>query len=446
MRPLYFQLYEEFRDKIIKGEYLPGSKLPSKRNLSTDLNLSRTTIENAYHMLLDEGYIYSRARSGFYVSQIEQLSIVRTNEPKIVIEEKVEYKYEFRTAQIDIESFPFTVFRQLARKAFEDEQVDLFNSVNSQGYGPLRQNIAHYLFNSRGVKCTMDQVIIGSSTEQLIDLLTDILEEHRFLIEYPSYPPIKNVLQKKNIYYEEIPVIEDGIEVRRVEESKFDTIYVTPSHQFPTGEVMSIENRTRLIKWTNEKETRYIVEDDYDSEFRYFKKPLPALQSLDTEGKVVYISTFSKSLFSSARIAYMVLPKCLMKKYLNLKHKESTTVPIHMQYIVSEFLSTGQFDRHLNKMRKTYEKKISYIIERLKPYPDIMISDEKTGMHFLLTVKDGNLEEILARAEVASLYIEPLKTYAKENQKAQFVIGFGGIEEDQLENHMNVLINVLLAL
>ena len=230
-----------------------------------------------------------------------------------------------------------------------------------------------------------------------------------------------------------------------VEQSDYEIVYVTPSHQFPTGEVMSIDNRTRLIKWANKSSDRYIVEDDYDSEFRYFKKPLPALQSLDTKNKVIYVSTFSKSLFPAVRIAYMVLPVHLIQTFQTLKYKESSTVPLHMQWIVSEFLSSGKVDRHLNKMRKVYENKITYILERLKKYPEISVQGEKTGMHFVLTVHDGDLETILDRAEAASLYIEPFKTYDEYTKSAKFVIGFGGVREKDLEAHMDVLIHVLLG-
>ena len=445
MRPLYVQLYEEFRDKIIQGEYKTGSRLPSKRNLSADLNLSGTTIENAYEMLLDEGYIYSKPRSGYFVSQIEQLPITRKNEPKLIEKETKTYTYEFKTAQVDLTHFPFAQFRQLSRKAFEDENTHLFMSGDKKGYWPLRQRIAQYVFNSRGVKCTPNQVIVGSSTEQLSELLTEILKTSRFLIENPSYPPIRNVLEKKSIEYQNVPVIENGIDMDIVEQSDYEIVYVTPSHQFPTGEVMSIDNRTRLIKWANKSSDRYIVEDDYDSEFRYFKKPLPALQSLDTKNKVIYVSTFSKSLFPAVRIAYMVLPVHLIQTFQTLKYKESSTVPLHMQWIVSEFLSSGKFDRHLNKMRKVYENKITYILERLKKYPEISVQGEKTGMHFVLTVHDGDLETILDRAEAASLYIEPFKTYDEYTKSAKFVIGFGGVREKDLEAHMDVLIHVLLG-
>ncbi|CAD2072078.1 PLP-dependent aminotransferase family protein [Phocicoccus pinnipedialis] len=445
MRPLYIQLYEEFRDKIIEGEYRAGTRLPSKRNLSADLNLSGTTIEHAYQTLMDEGYIYSKPRSGFFVSQIEQLPITRKHEPSLIHKEEEYFNYEFKTAQVDPTHFPYAQFRQLSRKAFEDENMELLISGDKEGYWPLRQAIAQYVFNSRGVKCTPNQVIVGSSTEQLSELITEILKTNRFLIEDPSYPPIRNVLEKKKIAYQNVPVIEHGIDMNIVEKSNFETVYVTPSHQFPTGEVMSIENRTRLIKWANKSKSRYIIEDDYDSEFRYFKKPLPALQSLDTKNKVIYISTFSKSLFPTVRIAYMVLPKHLIQKYQSLKHKENSTVSLHMQWIVSEFLRTGRFDRHLNKMRKVYENKISYIIKRLNEHPVISVRGEKTGMHFVLTVQDGDLNTILERAEKESLYIEPFKTYAEKTTSAKFVIGFGGVREEELEEHMDVLIRVLLG-
>lgn len=443
---LYLELYESLKRQIISGDYETDDKLPSKRQLEKHLNLSQTTIERAYELLLDEGFIYSKPRSGYYVSKLEVLPVVRKEIEEVSIQkDKKTYDYEFKTAQIDVEHFPFDMFRKLSRQVFDESFETLVNEDSKQGLFALRQQIATYLFNSRGVNASHDQIIIGSSTNQLIEHVVQILKKQKFMIEAPSYPPARDVLEKYNIDYIKIPLESDGICMESVKKSNHDVIFITPSHHFPTGTVLTIEKRTRLLKWAYEKNNRYIIEDDYDSEFRYFKKPLPALQSLDTENRVIYISTFSKALFPSLRMAYMVLPKELLQDFHQLKYIESNTVPIHMQQIMALFLRSGHFDRHLNKMRHIYKKKISYIIKRLKPYQDeLTISGEQAGMHFVLTVNnDLTLEECLMRARQNSLKIEPMYTYNKEHKEVSFVIGFGGIKFNELKKHMDVLIDTL---
>ncbi|MDN6837827.1 MAG: PLP-dependent aminotransferase family protein, partial [Staphylococcus equorum] len=318
---LYINLYENLKKQIIEGQYKSGDKFPSKRALGQHLSVSNTTIEHAYQILSDEGYIYAKPRSGYFVSDVETLPIItrdlhtsNTNyEQNNNNQTQQTYEFAFNLSEIDAEYFPMQQFRKYARDTFEDGQLNLLQHTNPKGEWTLRQEIAHYLFNSRGVACHPEQIIIGSSTEQLINLLTDILNKGRFLIENPSYPPIKQVLDKKQITYLQVPVNNTGIELEHFNESHNNIAYVTPSHQFPTGYVMNLKKRTQLIHWAQQFENRYIIEDDYDSEFRYFGKPIPALQSLDTKDKVIYISTFSKSLFPSCRVAYLVLPKKLLE-------------------------------------------------------------------------------------------------------------------------------------
>jgi GntR family transcriptional regulator/MocR family aminotransferase len=282
---LYVNLYETLKQQIIEGQYKSEDKFPSKRALGQHLSVSNTTIEHAYQLLLDEGYIYSKPRSGYFVSDIETLPIIPTNinhahqifsSNENFHNPKPDYDLAFNMSEIDTEYFPMKQFRKYAKDAFEDDELDLLLHASFKGEISLRQEIAHYLFNSRGVTCHPEQIIIGSSTEQLINLLTDILSNGKFLIENPSYPPIKQVLDKKQITYLQVPVSHTGIEIDYFQKSNNNIAYVTPSHQFPTGYVMSLKKRTQLINWAQQSEGRYIIEDDYDSEFRYFGKPIPA--------------------------------------------------------------------------------------------------------------------------------------------------------------------------
>ncbi|EKU47389.1 PLP-dependent aminotransferase family protein [Staphylococcus massiliensis] len=446
--PLYMQLYESLKEQIIEGQYESNERFPSKRQLSEHLNLSATTIEHAYQQLLEEGFIYSKPRSGYFVSEIETLPVVNRFKPVIESkeEEKPLYRYGFFLTEIDTSHFPFAQFRKYAKEAFNEDNRDLLKSGAPQGEMYLRKQIAHYLFNSRGVKCHPDQIIVGSSTKQLINLITELLPNDKFIIERPSYPPVKETLERKQIPYQSVEVASDGIEIKPIKSTTHNVLYVTPSHQFPTGATMHIKKRTQLLKWSREDAHRYIIEDDYDSEFRYYGKPLPALQSLDTSGKVIYISTFSKSLFPSCRIAYVVLPEALLARYKQLPSIENNSVPKHIQFMVSEFMASGGFERHLNKMRKIYKEKLQLILKALKPYKDqLKITGERTGMHFLLTVTNGlSLESCLSAAKDHQLYIKPLAHYdANYVDQPVFVISFGGIPTEEIREHVDILIKSL---
>lgn len=446
---LYLSLYKKLKNQIIEGQYQSDDKFPSKRQLSEHLSLSHTTIEHAYQLLLDEGFIYSKPRSGYYVSDIQSLPIINVRDTHTIEDTPntadTDYQYYFNLAEIDAEYFPLHLFRKYAKEVFEDDQLELLEKGDLQGEIALRQQIAHYLFNSRGVSCHPNQIIIGSSTEQLLNMVIELLNDSSFIIEKPSYPPIKHVLDKQQRPYIQATVEEDGINTSEVLNSKNDILYITPSHQFPTGYVMNLKKRTQLIKWSHQKASRYIIEDDYDSEFRYYGKPIPALQNLDKKDKVIYISTFSKSLYPSCRIAYIVLPNTLLSEYHAMGHKESNTVPVHIQQIIANFMSSGSFERHLNKMRKIYREKLSYILDKLTPYHhQLQIEGAFTGMHFTLTVKNGlTLEECIERAQQLKL---KLNVYNYDNQpqyEPKFILGFGGIPNDQLESHTDTLIKAL---
>ncbi|OHP71836.1 PLP-dependent aminotransferase family protein [Staphylococcus sp. HMSC062C03] len=446
---LYISLYEQLKNQIIEGQYQAQDKFPSKRQLSEHLSLSHTTIEHAYQLLLDEGFIYSKPRSGYYVSDIQSLPVININNQFIEIEPKTpeskQYKYAFNLAEIDAEYFPLNLFRKYAKEAFEDNELALLEKGDIQGELNLRQQIAHYLFNSRGVSCHPNQIVIGSSTEQLLNMITDLLKTSSFIIEKPSYPPIKHVLDKNKHNYIQATVEKDGINMMSIINSNNDIVYITPSHQFPTGYVMNLKKRTQLIKWAHQQNSRYIIEDDYDSEFRYYGKPIPALQSLDKNDKVIYISTFSKSLYPSCRIAYIVLPQKLLQSYLSMPYKESNTVPVHIQQIIANFMSSGSFERHLNKMRKIYREKLNYILERLKPHEDqLKIEGALTGMHFTITVDNGlTMSQCLHSAEKLKLKLN-VYNYAEENELLpKFIIGFGGIPNHKLKEHTDVLIKSL---
>ncbi|UXR71823.1 MULTISPECIES: PLP-dependent aminotransferase family protein [unclassified Staphylococcus] len=452
-QPIYMQLYENIRSSIINGQLQEDEKLPSKRLLGDYLSISQTTIENAYAQLIDEGYIYSKQRSGYFVSDIDTLPLTTSQndiESKTISMPKTssQSRYNFQLGAIDKAHFPFKQFRKFAKEAFDTLQDNLVESGNPQGEFALRQQISHYLFHSRGVQSTPEQVIIASSTEQLLSIITDLLpEQHAFMLEDPIYPQVPQLLNRKHIPYSFIPVQTDGIQMRDIEQCQNNIIYITPSHQFPTGVTMSLQNRIKLLKWANQHPNRYIIEDDYDSEFRYEGKPIPALQSLDNGERVIYVSTFSKSIAPSIRIAYAVLPIHLATQYQRTENIEGGTVPRHTQYIVSQFMESNQFERHLNRMRRIYRQKRDILINYLTQFPSLIeIDGAQTGMHFVITIKNGLSEqECLQRFKSYDINLQPLSDYHCQYQEntPRFVLGFGGIEDDDLQYHAERLIHAL---
>lgn len=446
--PIYQQLYENIKQNIINDVMRRDEKLPSKRQLSNYLSVSQTTIEHAYQLLSDEGYIYSKNRSGYYINDIVNLPV--TYKSKVTdetVQDEISYQYSFKLGAIDKVHFPNDLFRKYAKEAFDEQQIHLLDSGHKQGDINLRKEIGHYIFHSRGVNCSPQQIIVGSSTEQLLSIITDIISDSKYMIEDPLYKQVRNLLKRKHVPFEFIPVSENGIDIEQIKKIDYDVVYITPSHQFPTGVIMDLKRRTQLIKWASEKSNRYIIEDDYDSEFRYSGRPIPALQSLDNSDSVIYVSTFSKSITPSLRVAYAVLPKSLISVYQKKTNIEGGTVPRHTQYILSKFMNEGHFERHLNRMRKIYRNKRDIILEELRQHPEtFVISGEMTGMHFILTVINGlTLEECINKTKDFDIDIKPLSHYhfKKTDNTPNFVLGFGGINIEDAKDHINALITCL---
>lgn len=446
-QPLYQQLYEAIKQAIIDGTIPVGAKLPSKRKLAEFLAISQTTVEFAYHQLVAEGFIESRARRGFYAQPLEKLAYIEAAPVEKPDDEPITYRYDFNSAAIDKASFPFTTWRKLAKDVFHEANSDLLLSGHPQGDEALRFEISRYLYQSRGVTCSADQIIIGSGTEQLLPLLIRLFgREIVYGYENPGYPLTHSIFDHHDRESVPLPVDDDGLLIEALEASPVEIAYVTPSHQFPTGAVLSARRRTQLLNWAAADNGRYIIEDDYDSEFRYTSRPIPALQSLDVSDRVIYLSTFSKSLMPSLRIAYMVLPKSLMPFYQETFRYYSSSVPRFDQQLVARFMKDGHFSRHLNRMRKLYEKKRDWLIDALAPYRDsITLSGGQAGMHLVLTVDMGlTEEELVDRAREAGIRIAGMSAYyvgAPPSTLPRVVLGFSGMEKDEMEEAAHLLLH-----
>ena len=445
--PLYEQIYRYIKSDIQSGKIQKGEKLPSTRALSRYLEVSRSTVELAYEQLLSEGYVEAEPYRGFFVAQIEELYHIsrgNTKEPEERRQER-KYQYDFTPNGVDLNSFPYHVWRKLSKEILIDDRTELFRSGVPQGEYGFRNAICSYLYQARGVHCLPGQVIIGAGSDYILMLLSMILgTDHRIALEDPSYKQAYRVLA--GLSYETIPVGLDknGMRVSDLKESGADIAYVTPSHQYPTGIVMPMKRRMELLKWAQEDEGRYIIEDDYDSEFRYKGKPIPALKGYDKNERVIYLGTFSKSIAPAIRLSYMVLPGTLLEQYRKNSSFIQSTVSKVDQLIVQRFIEEGYYERHLNKTRAMYKSRHDVLIEELRPLMKICaISGEHAGVHLLLTFKNGLTEEELVKsAEKNGIRVYGMSAYRikeKKEEAATVLLGYANLSETQIREAVKIL-------
>ena len=406
---LYEQIYSYIKEEIRKGKLLYREKLPSTRSLAQYLQVSRSTVEVAYEQLLSEGYIEAVPYKGYFVAKVEELTgsgrswqIRRIGKKRMVRQAARQAAWQRKTPAGWI--FPRTPSRCAASPSAHGGGSTKMCSIRTTGscfagrpegdFG-LRETIARYLHASRGVNCNAAQIIVGAGNDYLLLLLRYVLgEDCRAAFENPTYPRARQIFGLFSKEVTSAAADENGIIVDELEKSGANVVYVMPSHQYPTGRVMPIGRRAELLNWAAADDQRYVIEDDYDSEFRYRGKPIPSLQASDTAEKVIYIGTFSKSIAPAIRVSFLVLPKGLMERYEERCSCFSSTVSRIDQAVLEEFLKSGAFERHLNRMRKEYSKKHEILLEGLKPFlKNFRVSGENAGLHVLLTSCRGRSEE-----------------------------------------------------
>lgn len=449
--PLYEQIYHYIKENIQNGKIPYGEKLPSTRALSRHLEVSRSTVELAYEQLLSEGYIEAEPCRGFFVAHIEELYHLQKVKVPVNKEEnrkKGGYPYDFTPNGVDLKSFPYNAWRKLSRDILMDDRTELFRSGDSKGEYGFRNAICNYLYQARGVNCTPSQVIVGAGSDYLLMLLCTIIgREHTIAVENPTYKQAYRLFLSQSYKVEPISMDKYGMEVSKLRQSKADVAYVTPSHQYPTGIIMPIKRRMELLKWANEGEGRYIIEDDYDSEFRYKGKPIPALQGYDANDKVVYLGTFSKSIAPAIRLSYMVLPRPLMDIYEDRCRFIHSTVSKVDQLIVQKFIEEGYYERHLNKTRALYKSRHDQLIAGLKPLSGrCHISGEHAGVHLLLTFENDITEQML----IENALEEGVKVYGLsdyiigkgEGRNATILLGYANMSEEKIEKACNILTRI----
>lgn len=443
--PRYVLIYEQFKKMILEDKYEEHQKLPSKRKLGETLKVSPLTVEAAYLQLIAEGYVYAIEKKGYFVSKkVEQILSREFPKDKVIKPLiKKNYKYSFETNVVDTTLFPNATWAKLSREAISENHHEMLNHTPVQGLDLLRREISKYLALYRGIDVSENQIIIGSSSTSLISMIVEIIgRDAHYAIEKPGYARIEQLLLSNDVNLEHIGVDQEGISVNDLKKRSIQAVHVTPSHQFPTGVVMPISRRIELLNWAMEHDA-YVIEDDYDSEFRFQGKPIPALFGLDQNDRVIYMNTFSKSLAPSFRMSYMVLPKHLMGCYEGISQYHGCTVPTFDQYVLYKFMNGGYFERHINRMRNHYREKLEWIRRYVQKFTWIDLHGDEAGLHFMMEVKtekkSQELKILLEESGIQLSIIDHEILY----QYPCLVIGYSGIAQDHLRSSFDALIQTI---
>ena len=451
---LYEQIYGHIKGEIRSGKLLSGERLPSTRSLAEYLQVARSTVDCAYGQLLSEGYIESRPYKGYFVCPIEELlqldsglSALENRQAAVGAMpggREEPYRIDFSPYDIDMSGFPFSVWKKITKNILTDANSDLFAKGEGQGDYSLRQTISRYLHSARGVECRPEQIIVGAGNDFLLLLLEKILgRDVRIAMENPTYKRSYRIFRSFAYPIVTVDMDECGMRADRLEQADVRAAYVMPSHQFPMGTVMPIGRRMELLKWADGESDRYLIEDDYDSEFRFRGKPIPALQASDRHGRVIYMGSFSKAIAPAIRVSFMVLPKPLLEIYERECSFYSCTVSRIDQSILNVFIGEGYFERHLNKMRKIYRGKHELLLECLGELrEEFAIAGENAGLHLLLTSKRGIPEgELLERAAGRQVRVYGLSESSVEEASggAAVLLGFGGLTDEEIREGTAIL-------
>lgn len=448
--PLYMQIYNQLK-KAITNNILPANtKILSKRKMSKHLSVSINTIELAYSQLVSEGFIESKPKKGFFVCKIDKIINSETLNSNINYlyknNSKNNIKIDFSINGIDKENFPYNTIRKIIRYSI-NENKNFTESSPSQGEYELRSAISSYIYISRGVKCLPQQIIIGAGTDNLIQILSYILENTcSIAMENPVYNESYLFFKRMGHNVISIPIDNKGIQIEPLNLLKSAAVYITPSHQFPLGITMPINRRIQLLNWANKEENRYIIEDDYDSEFRYNTKPIPALKSNDNNDKVIYLGSFSRSISPSLRISYMILPNSLLNIYNNKYKGFSCAVSKFDQIVLTNFILNGQYESHINKMRKLYKEKRIFLLNQLKNIfdSDIEIYGENAGQHLLVKINNGLSEnELCSMAKKYKVNVYPISPFfineVPKKYKSTILLGYATLNYDEILEGINLL-------
>jgi GntR family transcriptional regulator / MocR family aminotransferase len=459
--PLHKQIYDAYRGAILRGDLHPGQQIPSSRILTTELQVSRFPVLNAYAQLLAEGYFESRMGAGTFVSTSlpEQLMSVAQPAPspaqvppgpRPVSQRSLRYPLfdrshtlrgwgPFGVHQPAFDEFPFQTWSRLVTRHSHSPQANAIHHIDPRGSEAFREEICAYLRTARGVKCDAKQIMVVSGSQQALDITARVLFDpgSRVWVEEPGYQLERIILAAAGCHLCPVPVDSEGIDVSAGirHHPKARAAFVTPSHQYPLGSTMSASRRLQLLNWA-QSSGAWIIEDDYDSEYRYESQPIASLQGLDANARVIYIGTFSKVLFPSLRIGYIVVPPDLVDKFVAVRFAMDIFPPYLYQEVLADFMRMGHFGRHIRRMRQLYSERRTALVKSLRnEFGDTLeVHGAEAGMHLVITVPNiASDKEIVASAAKERIWLLPLSScYAGEKKRQGFILGFGSTPAGQM--------------
>jgi GntR family transcriptional regulator/MocR family aminotransferase len=474
--PLHKQIYDGYRAAILRGDLRAGQRILSSREFASELRVSRFPVLNAYAQLLAEGYLESRVGAGTYVSVSlpeQQMSVdmptgrvsQAPSGPRPVSRRSALYPSfsnspvlrgwgSFGVHQPALDQFPFAIWAGLVARHSRNPQIRAIHRIDPRGAERFRGAICDYLRTARGVKCSPDQILVVSGSQQALDITARVLFDpgNSVWVEEPGYALQRSVLVAAGCRVVPIPVDRDGMDVaagiQRAPRAR--AAFVTPSHQYPLGSTMSASRRIQLLNWAHSAGA-WVIEDDYDSEFRYESLPIASMHGLDRNARVIYIGTFSKVLFPSLRLGYMVIPHDLMDRFIAVRHAMDIFPPYLHQEVLADFLIEGHFTRHIRKMRQVYKEKRTILIDCLeREFPShrgYEVHGVEAGMHLAMTLPSGLVDrEIAARAALSRLWLYSLSpTYLSSTPRNGFILGFGSALPSQIPRSVRLLRSLIIS-
>jgi len=453
--PIYQQIYQQIKHDILMGNLPIGMRITSTRALAKELQIGRNTVENAYAQLVLEGYLTNVASSGYVVNNL-QFNLNQKTEEKpttnkgtaVTSNRRIEpVRYNFQYGNLDAASFPNKLWRKYLTDVLDSGETQEVHSYGDvKGDIELRIQLKEYLYHSRGVNCQPEQIVICSGTQSALEIMIKIFPyaKKQVAMEEPCYNGASVIFRSNGFEILPIPVYEDGIGINELSSSSARMVHIAPSHQFPMGVVMPIHKRIKLLSWAQEHDS-IIIEDDYDSEFRYHGRPIPALQSVDEYERVVYIGTFSKALSPGLRMAYIILPKWLLPKYQERFIGHQCTVPLIEQKIMARFMADGHWEKHIRKICLSQKKKHDILIHAIKDNigDKVRIHGHQAGLHILLEFLNGQKEEeLVQKALEHKVKVCPATPFwlNKQNYKKNFlVLGYGMMAEEDIPEAVRAL-------
>ncbi|PSL42947.1 GntR family transcriptional regulator [Salsuginibacillus halophilus] len=453
---IYQQVYQQLKEAVLKNQLAPHEQLPAKRSLAAELNVSLNSVNAAYQQLIAEGFIYSIERQGYFAEDLEYTVDTEHQVPSLPedLQEDTHSKMDvsFSHMQVDTEEFPL-------KKWLKCEQQALYNftSLHKQygdpkGIYELRASIAQLIAFNRGVRAHPEQIILGAGTQELMRTLTRLLpEETAYGLEEPGYQRVYQLLKQEKRNVITLPLDDKGIQAEGLRHYKPDVLFTTPSHQFPTGVIMPASRRMQLLNWASENPGRYIIEDDYDSEYKYDTDSIPSLQSLDRHEQVIYMGTFSKSLMPGLRLSYMVLPVQLIRSYQKMQPTFIQSCSTIQQISLKLFIDEGHYLRHTKRMKQVYKDKREACVAAFENVfgDNVTISGAKSGLHFVAAFRTEKTEAaIIAEAATQNIEVYSLSRFELESSTSHkrdptLIIGFAGLHSEEMHPAVQALYKVI---